>query len=117
MNSYRDLIVWQKAMVLVTLVYKLSQKFPEDEKFGLTSQIKSSSVSIPSHIAEGYGRKYSKDYSRFLQMARGSLYECQTQFEIALNLDFVKSEDLKAINQISLEVEKMLNSLINKISD
>jgi four helix bundle protein len=117
MNSYRDLIVWQKAMVLVTLVYKLSKKFPEDEKFGLTSQIKRSSVSIPSNIAEGYGRKYSKDYSRFLQMARGSLYECQTQFEIALNLDFVNSEDLKAISQISLEVEKMLNSLINKISD
>ena len=117
MNSYRDLIVWQKAMVLVTLVYKLSKKFPEDEKFGLTSQIKRSSVSIPSNIAEGYGRKYSNDYSRFLQMARGSLYECQTQFEIALNLDFVNSEDLKAISQISLEVEKMLNSLINKISD
>ncbi len=117
MNSYRDLIVWQKAMVLVTLVYKLSKKFPEDEKFGLTSQIKKSSVSIPSNIAEGYGRKYSKDYSRFLQIARGSLYECQTQFEIALNLDFVNSEDLKAISQISLEVEKMLNSLINKISD
>ena len=102
---------------MVTLVYKLSKKFPEDEKFGLTSQIKRSSVSIPSNIAEGYGRKYSKDYSRFLQMARGSLYECQTQFEIALNLDFVNSEDLKAISQISLEVEKMLNSLINKISD
>ena len=94
MNSYRDLIVWQKAMVLVTLVYKLSKKFPEDEKFGLTSQIKRSSVSIPSNIAEGYGRKYSKDYSRFLQMARGSLYECQTQFEIA------KAKEQKAIDDI-----------------
>lgn len=117
MNSYRDLIVWQKSMILVTLIYKLTKQFPKDEKFGLTSQIKRSSVSIPSNIAEGYGRKYTKEYSRFLQIARGSLYECQTQFEIALNLDFIKSEDLKAINQISMEVEKMLNSLINKIAD
>lgn len=117
MNSYRDLIVWQKSMILVTLIYKLSKQFPEDEKFGLTFQIKRSSVSIPSNIAEGYGRKYTKEYSRFLQIARGSLYEYQTQFEIALNLDFIKSEDLKAINQISMELEKMLNSLINKIAD
>ncbi len=117
MNSYRDLIVWQKSMNLVTLIYKQTNKFPDDEKFGLTSQIKRSSVSIPSNIAEGYGRNYRKDYSRFLQISRGSLYECQTQLEIAVNLKFITIDDIKEINELSLEVEKMLNSLIKKISE
>jgi four helix bundle protein len=81
MKSYRDLIVWQKAMSLVVDVYKITEYFPDAEKFGLTSQIKRCSVSIPSNIAEGYGRNYTKDYIRFLQIARGSLFECQTQLE------------------------------------
>jgi four helix bundle protein len=73
MKSYRDLIVWQKAVEMVTLIYKLLKLFPEDEKFVLTLQLKRSSISIPSNIAEGYGRNYTKDYTRFLQIARGSL--------------------------------------------
>jgi four helix bundle protein len=81
MKSYRDLIVWQKSMSLVTEVYKLTRQLPDEERFGLISQIKRSSVSIPSNIAEGYGRNYRNDYIRFLQISRGSLYECQTQLE------------------------------------
>ena len=115
MKSYRDLIVWQKSMHWVTLVYSLTSKIPESEKFGLISQIRRSSVSIPSNIAEGYGRNYKKDYSRFLQISRGSLFECQTQIEIALNLGFISREDCKEINDFSTEIEKMLNSLINKL--
>jgi four helix bundle protein len=115
MKSYRDLIVWQKSMHWVTLVYSLTSKIPESEKFGLISQIRRSSVSIPSNIAEGYGRNYKKDYSRFLQISRGSLFECQTQIEIALNLGFISSEDCKEINEFSTEIEKMLNSLIRKL--
>lgn len=117
MKSYRDLIVWQKSMNLVTLVYSLTSEFPENEKFGLTSQVKRSAVSIPSNIAEGYGRNYRKDYSRFLQIARGSLFECQTQIEISINLNFISIENCKEINELSIEVEKMLNSLINKLAD
>jgi four helix bundle protein len=67
MKSYRDLIVWQKSMNLVTLVYSLTSEFPENEKFGLTSQIKRSTISIPSNISESYGRNYRKDYSRFFK--------------------------------------------------
>ena len=89
MNSYRDLIVWKKSVEIVTLIYTLVKTFPDDEKFGLTSQLKRRSVSIASNIAEGYGRKYTKDYIRFLQIARGSLYEMQTQLQIGLNLGFV----------------------------
>jgi four helix bundle protein len=117
MNSYRDLIVWQKAMDLVTLTYIITTKFPDDEKFSLVSQIKRSAVSIPSNIAEGYGRNYRKDYSRFLQMARGSLFENQTQLEIAVNLNFIRIEDLQEIKELSIEVEKMLNSLIKKLEE
>ena len=117
MKSYRDLIVWQKSMDVVTLIYKLVKQFPDDEKFGLISQIKRSSVSVPSNIAEGYGRNYTKDYIRFLNIARGSLYEMQTQLQVALNLDFIVEEDLNEINSLSLEVEKMLNLLINKIAN
>ena len=117
MKSYRDLIVWQKSMSWVTLVYSLTSKIPESEKFGLISQIRRSSVSIPSNITEGYGRNYKKDYSRFLQISRGSLFECQTQIEIAINLGFISSEDCKEINELSIEIEKMLNSLINKLSE
>ena len=117
MKSYRDLIVWQKSMDMVTLIYKLVLELPENEKYGLTSQIKRSAISIPSNIAEGYGRNYRKDYSRFLQIARGSLFENQTQLEIAVNLDFIKVEDLEEIKELSIEVEKMLNSLIKKLEE
>ena len=117
MKSYRDLIVWQKSVNMVTDVYKLLNSFPDDEKFGLTSQIKRSSVSISSNIAEGYGRNYTKDYIRFLNIARGSLYEMQTQLQIAINLKFINTEDLRSINAVSNEIEKMLNSLIKKIAN
>ena len=75
-------------MFLGTSIYTILKKIPDDERFGLVSQIKRSSVSVPSNIAEGYGRNYTKDYSRFLQIARGSLYEMQTQIEISKNLKF-----------------------------
>jgi four helix bundle protein len=74
-------------------------------------------VSIPSNIAEGYGRNYTKDYARFLQIARGSLFEMQTQLQIAVNLDFIQENGLKDIKNLSVEVEKMLNVLIKKLSN
>lgn len=116
MKSYRDLIVWQKSMTLVVDVYKLTKNFPDDEKFGLTSQLRRCVVSIPSNIAEGYGRNYTRDYIRFLQIARDSLYECQIQLEIAVNLEYLNAEAVKDITHLAFEVEKMLNSLINKLT-
>jgi four helix bundle protein len=117
MTSYRDLIVWQKSMEMITLIYQLIKQFPNDEKFGLTIQLKRCSVSIPSNIAEGYGRNYTKDYVRFLNISRGSLYEMQTQLQVALNLNFVDELALEKINNLSVEIEKMLNSLIKKLND
>ena len=77
-KSYRDLVVWQKAMELVTDVYELTKSFPKEELYGLTSQIRRSAVSVPSNIAEGYGRNSTQDYIRFLQIACGLLYKTQT---------------------------------------
>ena len=90
-KSYRDLLVWQKSMGLVADVYRLTRSFPREEQYGLTAQIRRSAVSIPSNIAEGHGRHGTKDYLRFLGMANGSLFELQTQLEIARTLEFLQS--------------------------
>jgi len=89
MKTYRDLIVWEKAMILVTMIYQKANSLPAEKRYGLIAQLKRSVLSIPSNIAEGYGRSYPKDYLRFLQIARGSLFESQTQLEIAINLSIL----------------------------
>jgi four helix bundle protein len=99
-KSYKDLFIWQKSMVLVTGIYTITKTFPASEIYGLTSQLRRSAVSIPSNIAEGYGRNSTNDYKRFLQMAVGSLYELQTQIEIAFNLKYL--EEQKHIEIIDL---------------
>jgi len=114
--SYRDLIVWQKTMELVTAIYSKTCEFPNEEKYGLTMQIRRCAVSVPSNIAEGYGRNSTPDYIRFLNIARGSLYELQTQLEIAVNLGYLKDAIYKDLLQSINEVERMLNSLIGKLS-
>lgn len=115
-SSYRDLLVWQKAMSLVTEVYRFSQSFPSSELYGLTSQVRRSAVSIPSNIAEGYGRHSTQDYKRFLRIAAGSLFELQTQIEIALNLNYIGQDAFTSFFEKSNELDKMLYSLISKLN-
>jgi len=114
-KTYRDLIVWQKAMQFVTSVYTKSASFLQIEQFGLTSQVRRSAVSIPSNIAEGYGRNSTGDYTRFLQIALGSPFEIQTQLEIAFNLNYILVNDFQTLFGQSREIERMLSSLINKL--
>jgi four helix bundle protein len=114
-NTYRDLIVWQKAMSLVTSIYGKTTTFPKHELYGLTSQIRRCSISIPSNIAEGYGRNSTGDYIRFLQIALGSLYELQTQTEISFNLVYLSKDDFEELYQQNREIERMLSSLIQKL--
>lgn len=102
-------------MRLVTEVYGISQAFPSSEIYGLTSQVRRSAVSIPSNIAEGYGRHSTANYKRFLQIAIGSLFELQTQIEIAVNLKYIKQEDFSSFFLQADELDKMLYSLINKL--
>jgi four helix bundle protein len=117
MKTYRDLVVWQKAMQLVTETYKLTASFPKEEIYALTSQIRRCAVSIPSNIAEGYGRKSTQEYIRFLQVSVGSLYELQTQLQIACNLKYVSESDFEIVFASSRELERMLSSLIGKLRE
>lgn len=113
--SYRDLLIWQKSMDLVTEIYKITASFPKDEVYGITTQIRRSSVSVPSNIAEGYGRNSSGDYKCFLHISLGSLYELQTQIEICFRLQYLKNESFTTLQVKTNELERMMNSLISKI--
>jgi four helix bundle protein len=115
MKTFRDLLVWQKSMTLVTEIYKISKGFPKDEAYGLTSQIRRCAISIPSNIAEGYGRNSTNEYLHFLRIATGSLYELQTQMEISMNLNYLEQETFDHLYECSREIERMLSSLIGKI--
>lgn len=115
LKSYRDLLVWQKSMVLVVETYKVLATFPKEEIFGLTSQIKRCSVSIPSNIAEGWGRGSDKYFIQFLTIARGSLAELETQLEIAQKLEFLNNEDYLMLVSAGDEIGRMLNGLIKSI--
>ncbi|MCT4303680.1 four helix bundle protein [Elizabethkingia anophelis] len=117
-KSHKDLKVWQESMDLVTDIYELVQNFPAEEKYNLTSQIKRSSVSIPSNIAEGAGRKSNLEFIQFLNIASGSLSELETQLEIAIRLKFItENEELfKKIIFIRIMITNLKKSLGNKPS-
>lgn len=117
MKTFRDLLIWQKAMTLVTNCYSISSNFPREELFGLASQIRRCSISIPSNISEGYGRGTNKDYHRFLRFSLGSLFEFQTQIEIAYNLKYISEIDFKKLHEDSRELERMLSSFISKVKE
>lgn len=114
-TSFRDLVIWQKGMLLCKEIYKASKYFPKEENYCLTSQIHRSAISVPSNIAEGYGRGSRKDYLRFLKIARGSLFELETQIELAFNIGFIQHSHFQTLLTTSSEIAKMLNSLINKL--
>lgn len=114
-NTFRDLVVWQKAMGLVTEVYNVTKVFPKEEIYGLISQMRRCAVSIPSNIAEGHSRHSRKDFLRFLEIAMGSIFELQTQNEIASNLQYITEESVTGIHEKSREIERMLSSMMRKL--
>jgi four helix bundle protein len=115
LEDYKDLIVWKRAMELATAAYKVAQKLPREENYALADQIRRSAVSVPSNIAEGYGRGSAKDYARFLSIARGSRYELETQLLLCVELGYVKEEEIASAIQLGYEVAKMLNVIISKV--
>jgi four helix bundle protein len=117
MSNFRNLLVWQKSMSLTTKIYNSTKQFPKEEIFGLTSQIRRSSISIPSNIAEGFGRDSNKEYLRFLNISIGSLFEMQTQLEIAKNIQYLNEEEFNNLYKNSREIERMLVSFISKIKE
>lgn len=116
-SSYKGLIVWQKSINLVTMIYEVTRCLPDEERFGLTSQIRRSAISIPSNIAEGYGRGSTKSYLQFLSIARGSLFELETQIHIAKGLQFLSEENSSSITKLISEIGRMINSLMIKIKN
>ena len=112
MTTHKDLTVWKKSMNLVILIYKVTGKFPKEELFGLTSQMRRAAVSIPSNIAEGHGRHSEKEVIRFLYISLGSASELETQILLSNKLDFLNGEDFNQLNELNNEVLKMLASLI-----
>jgi len=115
-KSYKDLLIWQKGIELTEKVYQLVKSFPNEELYALTSQIKRCTISIPSNIAEGYGRKSTKNYIQFLRISRGSLFELETQLIIANKLNYITDKEISdTIFNLIAEEGKMLNSFIKKL--
>ena len=115
MRTFKDLFIWQKSMTLVTKTYQITQTFPKEELFGLTSQIRRSAISIPSNIAEGFGRDGNKEFYRFVTISLSSLFEFQTQIEIAKNINFLKEEEFNIIYNETRELEAMIVSFLKKL--
>ncbi|HEX3149297.1 MAG TPA: four helix bundle protein [Gemmataceae bacterium] len=112
--SFRDLIVWQRAIQFAKSVYALSSRFPSDERFGLTAQIRRAAVSVSSNIAEGHARQ-GREFVHFLSIARGSLAEVESQLFLAVELGFLISDDLNDAISLATEIRRMASSLVNKL--
>ena len=114
-EGYRDLIVWQRSVQMTVAIYRLTENFPKEEVYGLTSQLRRAGVSVASNIAEGWGRRSEGEYKHFLGMARGSNMEVQTQLVIATELAMGDQAKLRLAEGLSHEVGKMLVSLMKTV--
>jgi four helix bundle protein len=114
-KNYKDLLVWQKGMDLAEAIYRLTESLPVCEQWGLTAQMRRAAISIPSNIAEGYGRQSTGHYKQFLSIARGSLLELETQVYLCIRLGYFRESEAEDILYRSLELNKMLSSLIRKV--
>ena len=115
-KHYKDLLVWQKGMVLARLVYKVTVKFPAEERYGLTSQMRRAAVSVPSNIAEGQARRGTSEFLQFLSIAEGSLAELDTQLSLSVELGFAQQADVEPAFKEIDELQKMLVALKRKLS-
>jgi len=116
-RGYKDLLVWQKAMLLVKGIYILTRQFPTDERFGLTSQMRRAAVSVPSNIAEGQARHSTGEFIQFVSHSEGSVAELETQLTIAIDLCCCTTSDAQPLLNLLEELRKMLNSLRRKLQN
>ncbi|MBI5622079.1 four helix bundle protein [Candidatus Falkowbacteria bacterium] len=114
-KGYQDLIVWQKGFALVVAVYTLTNQLPKNEMFGLVSQLRRSAVSIPSNIAEGYGRKSDAEFNRFLLIAKGSLFELETQLLLVKKLNLIPNYNTAELDQLLIETSKLIYAFLKKL--
>lgn len=115
LGSYKDLVVWQKAIKLTIEIYETTEKYPPKETYCLTYQTRKSAISIPSNVAEGWARKHRQEYIHSLSIALGSAAELETQIIIANKLSFLTSEDFQRLSELNIEIMKMINSLITAL--
>ncbi len=115
MKDYKDLISWQKSMQLAAEVYRLANHLPKEETYGLISQIRRAAASIPSNIAEGYGRESTLEYARFLKYARGSMYETETQLYLCETLGFLTKAEIAPALSLCAEIGRMLNTMLRRL--
>jgi len=114
-RSYRDLNVWKASMELVCDIYEVTRNFPDSERYGLTSQMRRSAVSVPSNIAEGWSRNSARSFISYLNIATGSMSELLTQLEIARRINYISDEKTIHLNLKGIEISKMLYMLTKKI--
>ena len=114
-KSYKELIVWKKAMKVAKETYYLTRKLPKEELYALTNQMRRCAISIPSNIAEGNARSTRKDYANFLRIAAGSKAELETQLLLAVEIGYLKSSDIEGLSKMLEEIGKMLNAMIKKL--
>lgn len=117
MKTHKDLKVWQRSLEFVTVIYTLTNNFPQSEKFGLTNQIRRSAVSIPSNIAEGSARNHDKEFIQFLYIALSSASELDTQIRISVNLEFLNKEKSKELLEELDSISKMIQGLIRFVKN
>lgn len=115
-RDYKDLVVWQKSMTLVKHIYQITQLFPNEERFGLTSQMRRASVSIPSNIAEGQARSSTGEFLQFISYATGSAAELETQLILSVELNYCIQEQINHISKLIIEIRKMLNALRKQLT-
>lgn len=115
-KDFKDLVVWQRAMDLVAEVYQVVKKLPKEELYALSDQIRRAVISIPSNIAEGYGRNSSKEFSHFISIAKGSKSELETQLLLCVKIDYLKESDIQNVMYLIDQVGKMLYSLQEKLT-
>lgn len=116
MNNFRKLKIWERSIELSTDIYRITNQFPKSELYGITSQIRRAVVSISSNIAEGAGRQSQKEFVQFLNIAKGSCYELETQLLISKNLKFIKKEDFRNLEEKLVQIEKMIYALVKKLN-
>lgn len=112
---YKNMEIWKKSIDLVEEVYSITKYLPKEEKYAITDQMKRAAISIPSNFAEGQGRNTTKDYLQFLSIARGSVYELDTQLEICLRLKYFTKEQIHNTCTLCNEINRMINSIITKL--
>ena len=115
-KSYQDLIVWQKAMDLVTEIYRITKNFPKEEIYGLTNQMRRAAISIPSNIAEGHARKSRAEYIRFLSIAQGSRAELETQILIAVRLGYLADDESNCAFSLLNEISRMISTIKQRLA-